>query len=82
MRRGKLTVRAGENVTVSFGGNLQTNYYFSPAMDQQLPPVRIIYRNYYPTYESGSYPSYSSGSYSGPSQPAWVPIAPHRPLSD
>ena len=84
----KLSVRAGENVILTFGASAQTNYYYSPAVDQQLPPTRITYRNYNPYYyprayyESGYYPSFSSESYSGPSQPAWVPIEPHRPLSD
>jgi len=82
----KLSVRAGESVTLNFGGTVQTNYYYSPTVDQGALN-RIIYRNYYPAYsptyyDSGYYPNYSSGSYSGASQPSWVPIQPHRPLSD
>jgi len=71
----KLSVHAGDQVTLTFGGNLQTNYYYSPTTDQPATNG-VIYRNYYPatapTYNSGYYPSYSpqrnynSGSYGPP----------------
>jgi uncharacterized protein (TIGR03000 family) len=83
----KLSVHAGENITVTFGGNLQTNYYYSPAAPSS--PNGITYRNYYPSYyaptyyyDSGYYPGYSPSSHSGPSPPSWSSVEPHRPLSD